>query len=236
MATTRMASLSRRLLSASSHSRHSYLQCAPSHSATLQSSRLYARRFRCATPHRAEKVDPRQTHYDFFPGSVPKGPPPHGPFDVDLKALRKEFLRIQVHAHPDRHPAQMKARAEALSARINDAYRTLEDPLRRAQYILSLKGVDVAEDETMKVEDPELLMEVLETRETIEAAEQEQDLEPLQETNQQRLDQSIDKLASFFATDDIDSAKAEAVKLRYWVNIKESIDAWEKGKPVTLQH
>lgn len=56
---------------------------------------------------------------------------------------------------------------------INEAYKTLQDPLKRAQYLLSLRGIDVAEDERLKVEDPELLMEVLEVRENIEAAQEE---------------------------------------------------------------
>jgi molecular chaperone HscB len=43
-------------------------------------------------------------------------------------------------------------------------------------------------------------------------------------------------LEQAFKDDDIDMAKGEAVKLRYWINIKESIDGWERGKPVVLQH
>ena len=31
-------------------------------------------------------------------------------------------------------------------------------------------------------------------------------------------------------------AMQEAVRLRYWINIKESLDGWEKGKPVVLNH
>jgi molecular chaperone HscB len=39
-----------------------------------------------------------------------------------------------------------------------------------------------------------------------------------------------------FRKDDLVKAKEEAVRLRYWVNIKESLDGWEKGKPVVLVH
>jgi len=133
-------------------------------------------------------------------------------------------------------PANKKRQAEALSARINEAYKTLQNPLHRAQYLLSLRGIDVAEDETAKVEDPELLMEVLETRETIEDAQEEKDLAPLKEKNEGRIADSIDVLEDAFKNDDMDLAKSEAVKLRYWINIRESIDAWEQGKPVVLVH
>jgi molecular chaperone HscB len=94
----------------------------------------------------------------------------------------------------------------------------------------------VAEDETAKVDDPELLMEVLETRETIEEAESEEDLVDMKTTNEGRIDKSVKVLEEAFEKDDIEMAKSEAVKLRYWINIKESLDGWEKGKPVVLQH
>jgi molecular chaperone HscB len=134
------------------------------------------------------------------------------------------------------HPQSDKKRAEALSSRINEAYKTLQNPLLRAQYLLSLRGIELAEDETAKVEDPELLMEVLDAREAIEEAEKEEDLVEMKEVNEGRIRDSEKVLEKAFAEDDVEGAKSEAVRLRYWVNIRESIDAWEKGVPVVLQH
>jgi molecular chaperone HscB len=153
-----------------------------------------------------------------------------------MRELRKEFLQLQAVAHPDRHPSHLKSRAEATSARINDAYKTLQNPLLRAQYLLGLRGIDVAEDETAKVEDPELLMEVLDTREEIENAGEEKELEELKKVNDERITISEKVLEGAFREDDMEGAKAEAVRLRYWVNIKESLDGWEKGKPIVLVH
>jgi molecular chaperone HscB len=150
--------------------------------------------------------------------------------------LKKEFLQLQARAHPDLHPQADKKRAEALSSRINEAYKTLQNPLLRAQYLLSLRGIQVAEDETAKVEDPELLMEVLEARESIEEAETEEDLEGMREGNEKRIEESTRVIDEAFKHDDLEAAKREAIKLRYWVNIKESIENWEKGVPVVLQH
>lgn len=176
------------------------------------------------------------THYDIFREVLPKGPPPEGPFAVDSKSLRKEFLRIQATAHPDRHPQEQKSRAEATSARINEAYRTLQDPLLRTQYLLSLKGIDVAEDETARLDDQTLLIDVLESQEEIESAQQEKDLEALSETNDLRLQHSVRILEEAFAKDDMETAKKEAIKLRYWTNIHNSIHSWESGKPIRLVH
>lgn len=189
-----------------------------------------ARAFNNASP------APPRTHYDLFPETLPSGPPPHGHFPIDVRALRREFLQLQARAHPDLHPPESKARAEATSALINEAYRTLANPLLRAQYLLSLRGVDVAADETLKVEEPTLLMDVLEAREEIEAAEDEADLEEPRRINDERIAASEAELERAFHNDNVEAAKREAVRLRYWVNIKESLDNWERGKPITLQH
>ncbi|KAL6873182.1 hypothetical protein J3F83DRAFT_606237 [Trichoderma novae-zelandiae] len=176
-------------------------------------------------------------HYDIFPETLPLGPPPSGHFPIDARALRREFLRLQARHHPDMHAAgPRKARAEATSALINDAYRTLANPLLRAQYLLSLRGVDVATDETMQVDDPSLLGIVLEAHEEISDARAEGDLAELRRVNEERIRASEDVLERAFREDDVEAAKREAVRLRYWVNIKESLDNWEEGRPVVLQH
>ncbi|KAF1830637.1 Co-chaperone Hsc20 [Decorospora gaudefroyi] len=188
------------------------------------------------SPAQAQTQAQAQTHYTFFPQSLPHGPPPKGPFTIDLAALKKEFLQLQARAHPDLHPPSSKKRAEALSATINTAYKTLQSPLHRAQYILSLRGIHVAEDETAKVADPELLMEVLEAREAVEEAEKEADLEGLRTVNEQRIRESIGRMEAAFNEDDLGRVAEEVVRLRYWVNIQESIEAWERGAPVVLKH
>lgn len=182
------------------------------------------------------KPDKSSTHYTLFPSTLPKGPPPAGPFPIDTRALRREFLQLQTLAHPDRHTGSDKARAEGTSALINEAYKTLSSPLHRAQYILSLNGIDVAEDETAKVDDPELLGEVLDAREVIEGAEEEEELAELRMQNEERIRASENSLGDLCERGDWGRAKEEAVRLRYWVNIREALNGWEKGAPVVLVH
>lgn len=94
----------------------------------------------------------------------------------------------------------------------------------------------MAEDETAKVDDPALLMEVLDAREEIENAQEEEELDELKTANDRRIELSEEILDNAFKKDDIEAAKLEAVRMRYWVNIKESLDNWEKGKPIVLEH
>lgn len=227
---------------------------SPSRSALQAEPRSQRRSFITAPPRRAaqeanQKEDINasalpsnpQTHYEYFPSTLPSGPPPAGPFTLDLRALRREFLQLQARAHPDLHPPELKHKAEALSSRINDAYKTLQDPLRRAVYILSLNGVDVeseAERESLgdAQGDQELLMVVLEARELIEEAQEEQELEGLKQENDERIAESVEVLEKGMAESDWMGCKAECARLRYWMNIKQSIEEWEPGKPVMLQH
>lgn len=79
-------------------------------------------------------------------------------------------------------------------------------------------------------------MTVLEAREAIEEAEREEDLEDVKVANEIRITNAEEALEKAFATGDIETAKSETVRLRYWMNIRESVNNWEKGKPVVLQH
>ncbi|KAF2770318.1 Co-chaperone Hsc20 [Teratosphaeria nubilosa] len=223
--------------------------CASCRAAATKSSGYIrtsaTRTFTTATPRRQE-VDSRTgqrdeppaaapTHYDFFPQTFPSGPPPKSPFSPDLKQLRKEFLQLQAKAHPDLAPDNQKRQAEALSARINEAYKALQDPLKRAQYLLSLQGIDV-EDESAKMSGGELLMQVMEAREAVDEVESEADLVGLREENEGRIAESVVVLGKAFAEGDLVQAASEAVRLRYWVNIGESIQGWEKGVGGGVNH
>ncbi|KAL8671045.1 MAG: hypothetical protein Q9168_004438 [Polycauliona sp. 1 TL-2023] len=190
-----------------------------------------------AAPPQRESLRP-QTHYDLFPSSLPSGAPPNGSFHINAATLRKEFLQLQAKAHPDRHQGSDKAKAEAASARINDAYRTLLNPLARARYLLSLRGVDMGEDESIAGSpsdsgggglDAGLLMEVMEVREEIEAAESKEEIEEIKTVNDERKKASEKRLDELFRAGDIELARKETVILGYWVNVGTALDNWEKA-------
>jgi molecular chaperone HscB len=173
--------------------------------------------------------------YTLFPSSIPLGPPPKGPFTIDPRALQREFFSLQQKSHPDT-PLHVRTADGPSSAFINKAYTTLRDPLSRAQYLLSLRGVNVEDDEMLKIDDQELLMEVLEAQEEIEGAQREDDLKPLKQVNDERIVKSFGILEEAFAADDLNTAKVEAVRLKYWTNLAETLKNWEKGEPVVLIH
>lgn len=67
---------------------------------------------------------------------------------LDLPALEKQFYLLSRKLHPDRFaskPAAEQEAALAQSSLLNDAYRTLKDPILRTQYLLKLEGVELEE-------------------------------------------------------------------------------------------
>ena len=97
---------------------------------------------------------------------------------LDVVALEKQFYAMSRKLHPDRFagkPAEEQEAALAHSSLLNDAYRTLKDPIARTQYLLKLEGVELEEQskaatdaarasgvEKKQVVPPELLEEVFE--------------------------------------------------------------------------
>jgi len=66
--------------------------------------------------------------------------------NIDLSALEQEFHRLSRRLHPDRFARASENEKEwslADTALLNDAYRTLKDPLRRTEYLLKLQGAEI---------------------------------------------------------------------------------------------
>src|SRR5580704_4054619 len=109
-------------------------------------------------------------YFSFF------GLPPR--LSLDVAALEKSFYELSRKLHPDlnaRAGSQEQEWSLEQSSLLNDAYRTLRDPIQRTQYLLKLEGVELEEQsktateqaratgETKKqIVPPDLLEEVFE--------------------------------------------------------------------------
>jgi molecular chaperone HscB len=99
-------------------------------------------------------------------------------YDVDLPAVEKTHRELSRALHPDRFVnAGASERREALSraVEVNEAWRVVRDPIRRAEALLQLAGAAVGEEKAPPT-DPEFLMEMLEQREALSEAKQAKDL------------------------------------------------------------
>jgi molecular chaperone HscB len=85
-------------------------------------------------------------------------------------ALQQRYYELSRQLHPDRFmqkPEAERQRALDMSSALNDAYRTLKDPIKRAQYLLTLEGFNIGEQRSKDVP-PELLEEVFQLNMALE--------------------------------------------------------------------
>jgi molecular chaperone HscB len=98
--------------------------------------------------------------------------------NLDVAALEKDFYELSRKLHPDlnaRSDSQEQEWSLQQSSLLNDAHRTLKDPIKRTEYLLKLEGVELEEQSKSATEQarstgeikkqivpPELLAEVFE--------------------------------------------------------------------------
>ena len=98
--------------------------------------------------------------------------------NIDVSGLEREFYQLSRKLHPDLYSgAEAREQEWSLeqSSQLNDAYRTLKDPIKRTEYLLRLEGVELEEQSKTATEEaratgqvkkqvlpPDLLEEVFE--------------------------------------------------------------------------
>jgi len=104
-------------------------------------------------------------------------------YSVDLTAAEAAYKDQSRQVHPDRYAtADVRARRASLArtVQLNLAWRTIKDPVRRAEYMLTRAGIDIGgkqptpgseEKRTMEVAaPPAFLLEILELNDDLAAA------------------------------------------------------------------
>jgi molecular chaperone HscB len=153
-------------------------------------------------------------------------------FDVDLAEAERKHRELSRALHPDRFVgASPSERREALTraVEVNEAWRVVRDTIRRAEALLRLEGVVVAEDKQPQA-DPEFLMEMLEQREALAEAKQARDLEAVR-----RMAQAVEArshaveivLANGFSRGDAASLLGKLGELRYYRRFLDEVSAIE---------
>lgn len=137
--------------------------------------------------------------------------------ELEPAALDKAYFALQRQWHPDRfvaRPADERAKASTEAASLNDAYRTLKDPISRALYLAQLRGVEMPGD-GKTIGDPELLMEAMEAREALHEAETSQVVDSLAARAAADLKELLKGLGSLFLANDKPAIRKALLRLRY---------------------
>jgi molecular chaperone HscB len=145
-------------------------------------------------------------------------------FVVDLEKLDQNYQNIQKEIHPDRFASfDEKTKLESIkkTAQVNDAYQILKSPIRRAEYLLQLKGVNI-HDEKHKVVPQDFLMQQMEWREELEIRKQNKlALEKLAIDIQKNKNKMLNQLPALF--NDKDQLK-DAIQITRKLNFIEKIE------------
>ncbi len=144
-------------------------------------------------------------------------------FSVDLPTIEREYLARSRQLHPDFHTLadadQQRESLEATAA-LNEAYLTLKDPFRRADYLLRLLGGPTPQEE--KNLDQTFLMEMMDFRERIEEAAGHRDtLTELDRELTDRLQQVVAKLETLFA----DGSAGKLLEIRRQLNSAKTLQS-----------
>jgi molecular chaperone HscB len=124
-------------------------------SAPLRQSELF-----CAACGRIQPLAAEGNYFEVF--ALPRR------LRLDAAALEREFYRLSRRLHPDvyaRASYQEQDWSLANSSLLNDAYRTLKDPVKRTEYLLKIEGIISPDEGGAKKEDrvpADLLEEVFE--------------------------------------------------------------------------
>ncbi len=175
-------------------------------------------------------MDLGSNHFELF--GLPVG------FEIDTAQLAEKYRELQRVLHPDRF-ANASDRERRLSvqhaAQVNEAYQTLRSPLRRARYLLELRGVEF-DDERQTHLDPEFLMAQMELREALAAVRNEAD--PFAALNRLLADLARERealeaeLAQHLAQEDADALEAArqiVQKLQFFARLQEEAEEIEES-------
>lgn len=139
-------------------------------------------------------------------------------FDVDVPALDRLYFDLQRQLHPDRFATKApkeRALSQQQATALNDAYETLKDPLKRADYLVHLKGVSVLPEGCNLVRDQSILMEAMEMRERLAAAATLADITAISRDTKAEMDDVVTGLSLAFRGGDVEGACQLTTLLKY---------------------
>lgn len=166
-------------------------------------------------------LDFKKNYFDLFDMNVT--------FEVDKKALHERQQRLQSLFHPDRFvnaDEQEKRLSVQQAAWVNEAYQTLENPVKRARYMLEVSGLEL-NDDTETTSDSAFLMDQMALREQLDACRDHED--PLSQCDQIELSlkgreqQLSDEFIEIFESGDLDAARIVSRKMLFIQRIQEQV-------------
>jgi molecular chaperone HscB len=166
-------------------------------------------------------------------------------FEQDAAVMEARYKDLSRKLHPDRFArSDPRAKKAALqrTVQLNEAWRTLKQPLKRAEYLLALGGVKIATDDGGArsggvAAPPALLMEILELREELGEAREAGDhakVARMGAAMRARADQATARVAQGLAgapdAAGLEAVARELVALRYYQRFLDEVSAHDDAR------
>lgn len=149
-------------------------------------------------------IQQRSNHFQLF--NLPQS------YKINEKLLKKNYLQLQRDYHPDKHGTD----EQDFSAKVNTAYKTLNTPIERGLYLVSLHDPTKTLESLPSPTDFEFLENMMELNEKAEGLDNDKEIEEFRkgELNDLRND-LVDKIQLAFEEDDLDLALEILGQLKY---------------------
>lgn len=143
-------------------------------------------------------------------------------YDLDLKKLKEQYLQLMQKYHPDR--AQIGEAKEYIekSMKFNEAYKILVDPYERAKYLLNIRGYQIGDNNILKYEELEQILEEYDILDTINNLDK---LKEKEFNTNKKIENILSKMNDSFANNKFNDALDYTVRLKYFNNLVKNIKA-----------
>lgn len=143
-------------------------------------------------------------------------------FNIDPAVLKRNFLQLQAKIHPDKFSKcsnEERHISELCSSHLNEAYKTIMEPLRRATYLLQLKGENLADGNTSSA----FLIEMMELNEEVDSLKDEKSIEALLRVVEEKIDNLCQQFKESYESGDLHESKEAVLKMGFYYRIKNNL-------------
>uniref|UniRef100_A0A0K0FFU9 J domain-containing protein n=1 Tax=Strongyloides venezuelensis TaxID=75913 RepID=A0A0K0FFU9_STRVS len=143
-------------------------------------------------------------------------------FNIPENELKTNLRQLQSKVHPDKFGSKSeeeKIFSDKHSALLNDAFKTIQDPILRAEYLLA----DSATKEDDMTTNNELLMEMMRLNEEISEIEDDKMLHNKKDLIEKERNSIIDELEKAFEKNNVNEAKILVLRLKFITSARNHI-------------
>ncbi len=142
-------------------------------------------------------------------------------FDISLAELERQYQGLMAMVHPDKFA--VKSGKEQLisqqrSLAYNEAYTVLKSPVQRALYLLKLERIvfPQSDNDGEITSDPELLLEIMELRESLAEIETDKQAMGLTQLLNEKIKEAFREVSNSFTLQDFDDITLKVMRLKYF--------------------